>query len=50
MTYYAGNNAPRDPRTIAAYAEAGVTWWLETEAASLTAARERIRRGPPRAV
>lgn len=49
MTYYAGNNAPRDPRTIAAYPEAGVTW-LEAEAASLTAARERIRRGPPRAV
>jgi alkanesulfonate monooxygenase SsuD/methylene tetrahydromethanopterin reductase-like flavin-dependent oxidoreductase (luciferase family) len=47
----AGVSAAADRAIIAPYAEAGVTWWLEScppEAGSLAAARTRIAHGPPR--
>jgi len=42
---------PRDTATVAACAEAGATWWIEsifTRGSSLEATRERLRLGPPR--
>ena len=44
-------DAAEDAETVAPYAEAGVTWWLETRLPwlrPLAEVRERIRKGPPR--
>jgi alkanesulfonate monooxygenase SsuD/methylene tetrahydromethanopterin reductase-like flavin-dependent oxidoreductase (luciferase family) len=46
-----GENAERDREIVAAYAEAGATWWLESFLpwkTPLEVARARIRKGPPR--
>jgi NCS1 family nucleobase:cation symporter-1 len=44
-TTWDGDAPARAPATIAAYEQAGVTWWMQ-EARSLSDARERIRIGP----
>lgn len=47
----AGLDAGADRELVQAYAEAGVTWWLEDVSyirGPLSLVRERIRRGPPR--
>jgi len=41
-----GARPPAEPEIIAAYADAGVTWWLQ-ESDSAAGARDRIRAGPP---
>jgi len=46
-----GENTSQDAETVLAYAEAGVTWWLENitpQRGPLETMRERIRSGPPR--
>jgi hypothetical protein len=47
-----GNTADaHDVQRVAASADAGATWWMEsifTRGSSLEATRERIRKGPPR--
>jgi len=46
-----GENAERDREIVAAYAEAGATWWLESFLpwkTPLEVVRARIRKGPPR--
>ncbi len=46
----AGNNRAGDAEVTAAYAAAGVTWWIESLTnwrASIDEQRERVRRGPP---
>jgi alkanesulfonate monooxygenase SsuD/methylene tetrahydromethanopterin reductase-like flavin-dependent oxidoreductase (luciferase family) len=43
-----GARPPAEPEIIAAYADAGVTWWLQ-ESDSVAGARERIKAGPPAA-
>ena len=48
----AGDGGAADRRVVAAFAEAGVTWWMEPIShwrGSLRQMRERIRRGPPAA-
>jgi alkanesulfonate monooxygenase SsuD/methylene tetrahydromethanopterin reductase-like flavin-dependent oxidoreductase (luciferase family) len=43
-----GKDAAEDSAIVTPYAEAGLTWWLETRRnRSLAAMRERIRIGPP---
>jgi alkanesulfonate monooxygenase SsuD/methylene tetrahydromethanopterin reductase-like flavin-dependent oxidoreductase (luciferase family) len=46
-----GRDTAEDAAIVAPYAEAGLTWWLETRLpwlSSLVEVRERIRKGPPR--
>jgi len=44
-----GRDAAEDAALVAPYAEAGLTWWLESRiGSSLAEVRERIRKGPPR--
>ena len=46
-----GRDAGEDADSVAPYAEAGVTWWLEARlpwVSSLAEVRERIRKGPPK--
>jgi alkanesulfonate monooxygenase SsuD/methylene tetrahydromethanopterin reductase-like flavin-dependent oxidoreductase (luciferase family) len=46
-----GEQPAKAARTVAPYAKAGATWWLEslfTRRNSLAGLRERIRQGPPR--
>jgi hypothetical protein len=48
----AGEDRAADAALCAAYARAGLTWWIEALGwfrGPLEVARERIRRGPPRA-
>jgi hypothetical protein len=43
-----GKGAAEDAAIVAPYAEAGLTWWLEsTRRCSLAEVHERIRKGPP---
>lgn len=45
--WLSGEDRAKDAAQVAAYQEAGVTWWLESpEDHSLTELRQRIRRGP----
>jgi alkanesulfonate monooxygenase SsuD/methylene tetrahydromethanopterin reductase-like flavin-dependent oxidoreductase (luciferase family) len=47
----AGTDPAADRATVAAYAEAGATWWSEGRApwdSTVEQVRERIRQGPPR--
>ena len=44
-----GRGRPQAQTLIDSYAEAGVTWWIETlplEAQAFAPIRERVRRGP----
>ena len=44
-----GSDAAADAAIVTPYAEAGLTWWVESiRLSSLAAVRERIRKGPPR--
>jgi alkanesulfonate monooxygenase SsuD/methylene tetrahydromethanopterin reductase-like flavin-dependent oxidoreductase (luciferase family) len=46
-----GEDAARDSAMVAAYADAGMTWWVQDEPpwyGPLATMRDRIRRGPPR--
>lgn len=42
-----GNSPPATPENIAAYEQAGVTWWLVNVPPDLDDALEFVRRGPP---
>ena len=47
----AGDGSAKDADLVQAYADAGVTWWMEAInhwRGPLSAMRERIRKGPPR--
>ena len=44
-----GEDRAKDAALVAPYAEAGVTWWLESpEGHTLAEVRQRIHKGPPR--
>ena len=44
-----GGNRKRAVMTVRAFAEAGATWWLESQMTSWDKLRKRIQQGPPRA-